>query len=90
MMEGHFAKNELVGTKARFMTLTHNRLEEIFSAQFMQEPAIYCGKQALVYNEIAPTSPYGSSKILYRIGKQYDKLNVADSASYYFSSTSIV
>ena len=84
IMESHFAENELVGKKARFMALTYNRLVEIFSAQFMQEPAIYCGKQALVYNEIAPTSPYGSSKILYRIGKQYDKLNVTDSASYYY------
>ena len=84
IMENHFGENELVGKKARFMALTYNRLVEIFSAQFMQEPAIYCGKQALVYNEIAPTSPYGSSKILYRIGKQYDKLNVTDSASYYY------
>jgi tetratricopeptide (TPR) repeat protein len=84
IMESHFGENELVGKKARFMALTYNRLVEIFSAQFMQEPAIYCGKQALVYNEIAPTSPYGSSKILYRIGKQYDKLNVTDSASYYY------
>ena len=84
IMESHFGENELVGHKARFMALTYNRLVEIFSAQFMQEPAIYCGKQALVYNEIAPTSPYGSSKILYRIGKQYDKLNVTDSASYYY------
>jgi hypothetical protein len=84
IMENHFAENDLVGHKAQFMALTYNRLMELFSAQFMQEPAIYCGKQALVYNEIAPTSPYGSSKILYRIGKQYDKLNVTDSASYYY------
>ena len=84
IMESHFGENEMVDKKARFMALTYNRLVEIFSAQFMQEPAIYCGKQALVYNEIAPTSPYGSSKILYRIGKQYDKLNVTDSASYYY------
>ena len=84
IMENHFAENELVGHKARFMALTYNRLMELFSAQFMQEPAIYCGMQALAYNRIAPTSPYGSSNILYRIGKQYDKLNVMDSASYYY------
>ena len=84
MMEGHFAKNELVDKKARFMALTYNRLGDLFSAQFMQEPAIYCYKQALAYNRIAPTSPYGSSNNLYRIGKQFDKLKVADSAAYYY------
>jgi len=70
--------------KARFMALTYNRLMELFSAQFMQEPAIYCGKQGLIYTRIAPTSPYGVSNVLYRIGKQYDKLKVADSAAYYY------
>ena len=84
MMEGHFAENELVGHKARFMALTYNRLGDLFSEQYMQEPAVYCYKQALVYNRIAPTSPYGNSNILYRIGKQYDKLQIIDSAAYYY------
>ena len=84
MMEGHFEEKVLVGHKARFMTLTYNRLGDLFSAQFMQEPAVYCYKQALVYNRIAPTSPYGNSNILYRIGKQYDKLQIIDSAAYYY------
>ena len=84
IMESHFGENELVGKKARFMALTYNRLVELFSAQFMQEPAIYCGKQGLIYTKISPTSPYGVSNVLYRIGKQYDKLNEADSAVYYY------
>ena len=84
MMEGRFTENELVGTKARFMALTYNRLGDLFSEQYMQEPAVYCYKQALVYNRIAPTSPYGNSNILYRIGKQYDKLQIIDSAAYYY------
>ena len=84
VMESRFATNELVGTKARFMTLTYNRLGDLFSEQYMQEPAVYCYKQALVYNRIAPTSPYGNSNILYRIGKQYDKLQIIDSAAYYY------
>ena len=84
IMESHFGENELVGKKARFMALTYNRLVDLFSEQYMQEPAIYCGKQALVYNRIAPTSPYGNSNILYRIGKQYDKLQIIDSAAYYY------
>ena len=84
MMEGHFAEGEMVDKKARFMALTYNRLLELFSAQFMQEPAIYCGKQSFAYNRIAPTSPYSSSNILYRIGKQYDKLKAVDSTVYYY------
>ena len=84
IMESHFGENELVGKKASFMALTYNRLIDLFSAQFMQEPAIYCGKQGLVYNRIAPTSPYGVPNVLYRIGKQFDKLKIADSAAYYY------
>jgi tetratricopeptide (TPR) repeat protein len=83
-MESQFTENELVGKKASFMALTYNRLIDLFSAQFMQEPAIYCGKQGLVYNRIAPTSPYGVPNVLYRIGKQFDKLKIADSAAYYY------
>ena len=81
MMEGHFAKNEFVGKKARFMALTYNRLGDLFSAQFMQEPAIYCYKEALAYDRIAQVSPDKIANILYHLGKQYDKLNEADSAA---------
>ena len=81
MMEGHFEEKVLVGYKARFMTLTYNRLGELFSAQFMQEPAIYCYKEALAYDRIAQVSPDKIANILYHLGKQYDKLNEADSAA---------
>ena len=84
MMESHFAENELVDKKAQFMALTYNRLLDLFSEQYMQEPAIYCGKQGLIYTRIAPTSPYGASNVFYRIGKQYDKLKVVDSTVYYY------
>jgi len=84
MMEGHFAENELVGTKARFMTLTYNRLGDLFSAQFMQEPAIYCCKQSLAYDRIAQTSTDKIANTLLQLGKQFDKLKEYDSASYYY------
>ena len=84
IMEAHFEEKVLVGHKARFMTLTYNRLLDLFSEQYMQEPAIYCGKQGLIYTRIAPTSPYGASNVFYRIGKQYDKLKVVDSTVYYY------
>ena len=84
MMEGHFAENELVGHKARFIALTYTRLMDMFSQQFIQEQAIYCGKQSLTYNNIAHSSPGNMANILYHLGKQYDKLNEADSAAYYY------
>lgn len=83
-MESHYSENELVGTKARFMVYTYNRLMELFSGQFMQEPAIVCGKKALVFNNIEPISPFNHSQFLMFMGKQYSKLNQYDSSAYYF------
>ena len=83
-MESHYRENELVGTKARFMVYTYNRLVDLFSSQYMQEPAIVCGKKALVFNNIEPVSPFNRSNLLYYIGRQYDKLSLYDSAAYYF------
>ena len=68
----------------RFMGLTYGRLAELFSGQFMQEPAIVCCKKALEFQEIEPGSPLNQSGLLYLLGKQYDKLNQYDSAAYYY------
>ena len=88
MMEGHFGKKELVGKKARFMALTYNRLGDLFSEQYMQEAAIYCIKRSLIFDRIAHSSPSNIANILYHLGKQYDKLNEADSAAYYYDKAS--
>ncbi len=84
MMEGHFTENELVDKQAQFMTLTYNRLGDLFSAQFMQEPAIYCCKKSLDYDRIAQASPDKIANTLLQLGKQFDKLKEYDSASYYY------
>jgi len=84
MMEGHFEEKVLVEHKARFMALTYNRLGDLFSEQYMQEPAIYCIKQSLIFDRIAHSSPSNIANILYHLGKQYDKLNEAHSAAYYY------
>ena len=84
MMESYFAEGEIVGHKARFMALTYNRLGDLFSAQFMQEPAIYCCKQSLAYDRIAQTSTDKIANTLLQLGKQFDKLKEYDSASYYY------
>ena len=84
IMENRFSENELVGKKARFMALTHNRLMELFSHQFMQESAIYCGKRSLAYDSIAHSKPSNMAGTLLYIGKQYAKMNEYDSAAYYY------
>ena len=83
-MESHFGEKELVGKKAKFMAYTYNRLGEMFSAQFMMEPAIACYEQSLAYCRIAPTSPFGVSNTLYRLGLQYDKLGQKEKAMEYY------
>lgn len=84
VMEAHFEENELVGHKARFLAYTYNRLGDLFSEQFMMESAITCYECALVYCKIETTSPIGIPNILYRIGKQYDKINEIDKARKYY------
>ena len=74
VMEAHFEEKELVGHKARFMAYTYNRLGDLFSEQFMMEPAIASYENALHYCRIEPTSPQGVSNIFTRLGIQYDKL----------------
>jgi tetratricopeptide (TPR) repeat protein len=85
IMENHFEEKDMVGNKAKFMSLTYGRLSELFSDQFMPEPSIYCGKQAFHYRKIKPTSRYGVSNILYRIGVQYDVSQQIDTALYYYN-----
>ena len=84
VMEGYFEEKALTGKRAQFMANTYNRIGDLFSEQFMMESAITCYENALVYCKIEPTSPIGVSNILYRIGKQYDKMNEIDKARQYF------
>ena len=66
----------------RFMALTYGRLGDLFSKQYMQEPAIICYKKALFFNSIEPTSPNGTAKTWSLLTKQYYKINQLDSAKY--------
>ncbi len=90
IMENHFNVETRHGTslrgyRAKFMGLTYNRLKELFTSQFMVEPAIYCGKKSLYYCKIAPTSKYGVSNNLAKLGKLYDISDQTDSAYYYYN-----
>ncbi len=66
----------------RFMALTYGRIGDLFSKQYMQEPAIICYKKALIFNSIEPTSPNGTAKTWSLLTKQYYKINQLDSAKY--------
>lgn len=84
VMEGRFEDKELKGKKAIFMTYTYNRLTELFSEQFMMDPAIVCGERALMFCRIEPTSSEAISNNLYYLGKQYDKMDDVDKAKWYY------
>ena len=86
IMESHFSEKELVDKKARFMALTYGRLIDMFKDQLMPESAIYCAKQYLVYNQIAPTSLNAKANILYQIGLEYHVLQKPDSVVFYYDA----
>ena len=71
----------------RFMALTYGRLGDLFSGQFMQEPAIVCYKKSFVFSKIEATSATGIARLLSSIGQQYDVLRQTDSAGYYYNET---
>ena len=70
----------------RFMALTYGRLGDLFSGQFMQEPAIVCYKNSLVFSKIEPTSANGIANLMSHLGNQYSILQQMDSAGYYFKT----
>ena len=69
------------------MALTYGRLGDLFSGQFMQEPAIVCYKKSFVFSKIEATSATGIARLLSSIGQQYDVLRQTDSAGYYYNET---
>ena len=85
LMEGHFGEKELVGRKAQLMSLSFNRLGEIYQQQMLTEPGIACFKQSMLYCQREPTSIYGISNSLQHIGMLYDMADQKDSASYYYN-----
>ncbi len=85
LMENHFKDNDFVGYKAKFMTLTYNRLVDLFSSQFMMEPAIYCAQKSMHFCMIEPTSKYGLSNTIFKLGKYNDMLGKKDSAYQYYN-----
>lgn len=83
-MEEQFEEKELTGKKAVFMFYAYNRLLELFSAQFMMDPAITCGEQVLYYcqKEVSLSNQIPNTFLF--IGKQYDKIGRKVEARQYY------
>ena len=86
VMESHFDENALVGEKVVFMFYTYNRLLELFSAQFMMDPAIDCGERALECCRKEPLLSNYIPLIYLHLGKQYDKRGESSKAKQYYTS----
>ena len=84
MMEEHFEVKALTGGRAVFMENTYGRLFELFSAQFMMDPAIVCGEEALAYCEKELTLTQYIPILYYHLGKQYDKKGEREIARSYY------
>ena len=84
LMEDFFDENDLMGNRAVFMFYTYNRLLSLFSSQFMMDPAIACGENALGYCRKEPSLTKEIPNTYFFIGKQYDKKGERDVARYYY------
>ena len=69
----------------RFMMLIHCRIGDLFSEQYMQEPAIVCYENALEFNALGESVPFERSTLLHKLGYQYDKLLKYDTARHYYN-----
>ena len=67
-----------------FMVLTYSHLVDLFSSQFIRDPAIICCKKALAFNNIESGSSYAVSNLLNLLG-QYYVVSQPDSAEYYYN-----
>jgi len=84
VMEEQFEEKALTGKNAVFMFYIYNRLLELFSAQFMMDPALTCGENALAYCRKDPSLSKVIPNTYLHIGKQYDKKGEIDIARCYY------
>ena len=84
VMEEQYEEKELTGKKAVFMFYAYNRLLELFSGQFMMDPAITCGEQVLYYCQKEASLSNQIPNTFLFIGKQYDKIGRKVEARQYY------
>ena len=83
-MESHFEKKELVGKKAKFMSLTYTHLTGLFSNLYLHEQAICFGKEAVEYYQKYNSTPWHIAWTLNEIGSHYEMMDNYDSANRYY------
>ncbi|MCR5657805.1 MAG: hypothetical protein K6G25_00595 [Bacteroidales bacterium] len=88
-IETHFSSDEIASQVPtphvpRLLSQAYSRLSKLFSDQYMREPSAVCCKRALVFDSVAPGGPFDRSKLLLRLGLQYNVLAQFDSARYCF------
>ena len=84
IMEEHFGDKVQKGKNAVLMFYTYNRLLELFSAQFMMDPALFCGEKALSCCQNEPSLSKETPNTYYHIGRQYDKMGEKEVARKYY------
>lgn len=84
VMEDCYEDQAMFGKRAVFMSYVYYRLLELFSAQFMMDPAITCGMQAMTYCQREPFLFKDIPIIHYHLGKQYDKKGEKEVANFYY------
>ena len=84
VMEEYYEEKALIGKRAVFMFYAHNRLFELFSAQFMMDPALSCGEKALEFCQNEPSLSKEIPNLYSHIGKQYEKKGEKEIARNYY------
>ena len=84
VMEEQFEEKALKGKKAVFMFYIYNRLLELFSEQFMMDPALTCGEKALEFCQNEPSMSKEIPNLYTHIGKQYEKKGEKEIARNYY------
>jgi len=84
LMEEQFKEKALTGKNAVFMFYIYNRLLELFSAQFMIDPALACGEKALGICLNDPSLSKEIPNLYSHIGKQYEKKGEKEIARNYY------
>ena len=84
IMEEHYGDKVQKGKNAVLMFYTYNRLLELFSAQFMMDPALFCGEKALSCCQNEPSLSKETPNTYYHIGRQYDKMGEKEVARKYY------
>lgn len=84
VMENQFEEKDLVGKKAKFMSLTYAHLMTLFSDQYLSDQVVYFGKLSLPYFKKHESVSWHLAWVLNQIGAHYEMARCLDSAIWYY------